>query len=285
MNGKNEPPRHQVTKVLHLLGVVVSWWFVLALPAQKLEFRRLVPGVIEERLRLATDRNSKRKAALEKLFEDAGCGDGHLTDQKVKHAGLPNVVCALPGTGDSVILVGAHYDHVAAGKGVVDNWSGAALLPSLFESLRGNARRHTFLFIGFTDEEKGLVGSRFYAGELTPERVAKTRAMVNLDTLGLSGTKVWASHGDPKLVDALFRVAETLHLPLQGVNVEKAGSSDSESFALRGIPSLSIHSITQETLRILHSPADDMKAMKLAEYYDTYRLVVAYLAFLDTSLE
>ena len=81
--------------------------------------------------------------------------------------------------------MGAHYDRVSAGNGVVDNWSGASLLPSLYEAVKGQPREHTYIFIGFTDEEKGLVGSRFYVRQMMKQQVAATDAMVNMDTLGL----------------------------------------------------------------------------------------------------
>ena len=82
-----------------------------------------------------------------------------------------------------MIIVGAHFDKVPEGDGVVDNWSGASLLPSLFQSLKDEPHNHTFVFIGFTDEEKGLLGSSFYAGHMSKEEVAATDAMVNMDTL------------------------------------------------------------------------------------------------------
>ena len=71
------------------------------------------------------------------------------------------MICALPGTSDKVIIVGAHFDHVPKGDGVADHWSGASLLPSLYEAIKKEPRRHSYIFIGFTDEEKGEVGSHF----------------------------------------------------------------------------------------------------------------------------
>jgi hypothetical protein len=72
-------------------------------------------------------------------------------------------------------------------------------------------------------------------------------------------------------------------LPAGSVNVEQMGSSDSEQFAEKKIPCITVHSLTQKTWdeRILHSSKDNMTAMKLDDYYQTYRLLAAYLAFLD----
>jgi putative aminopeptidase FrvX len=179
--------------------------------------------------------------------------------------------------------VGAHFDRVPESEGVADNWSGASLLPSFYEAVKIDPRRHTYVFIGFTDEEKGLVGSRFYARNMTPEQVSSTAAMINLDTLGLAPTEVWSSRADKRLMHALLTISDHLKLPLKGVNFENVGSTDSESFARKKIPRLTIHSLTQksEDARILHTSKDKLSAMNLDYYYETYHLVALYLAYLD----
>lgn len=102
-----------------------------------------------------------------------------------------------------------------------------------------------------------------------------------MDTLGLGPPEVWASHADPKLVALLAGVAKELRIPLTAVNVESVGSTDSESFQDRKIPALTLHSLTSQTLDILHSSRDTLAQMKLDDYYRSYQLVAAYLAVLD----
>jgi Iap family predicted aminopeptidase len=65
--------------------------------------------------------------------------------------------------------------------------------------------------------------------------------------------------------------------------VDQIGSTDSVQFAARKIPSITIHSLTQEAFnaRILHTPKDRISAIQLEDYYQTYRLVSAYIVFLD----
>lgn len=251
------------------------------LGAEAASFTQLREEVIEGRLEKAEQKNGDREAQLKALFSEAGCGS--LTEQRVPRW-LPNVVCELPGETDSIIIVGAHYDKVEAGKGVVDNWSGASLLPSLFESLSKQRRHHTFIFLGFTAEEDGLVGSKYYVSHMSPEERAKTEAMVNMDSLGLTPTKVWVSHSDTTLLNDLERVARQFKLPLEGVNVEEVGTADSESFAKKKIPRITIHSVTQDTLPVLHSTRDNMDAIQKKDYYDSYRLIAAYLVYLDENL-
>jgi len=260
--------------------------FLLCPPAStsgRIVFHQVPRDIIEARLHKYAGSNQQREATLKQLFADAGCDAQHVSEQSVKKSRLPNVVCMFPGSSDKVIIVGAHFDHVSEGDGVVDNWSGASLLPSLYEAIKVEPRKHTYLFIGFTDEEKGEVGSHFYVQHMTKEQVAATDAMVNLDTLGLAPSEVWISHSDKRLANALVYIAKQINAPLSAVNVEQVGSSDGEQFAGRNIPRITIHSLTQETwnARILHTSKDRITAMHLDDYYQTYRLLAAYLAFLD----
>jgi hypothetical protein len=251
--------------------------------AQSLRYNLVSRQVVEKRLGEYQGDNKQREAALKHMFADAGCDGQHLSEEAVKESKLPNVVCLLPGTSDKVLIVGAHFDRVAQGDGVVDNWSGASLLPSLYEAVKNEPRKHTYIFIGFTDEEKFEVGSRFYVQHMTKEQVAATDAMVNMDTLGLGPTQVWGSHSDQVLVGALGYIAKTLNAPVSIVDVEQVGSTDSEQFAVRDIPRITIHSLTQKSWQahIIHSSKDRFSAMRLDDYYETYRLLTAYLTFLD----
>jgi putative aminopeptidase FrvX len=167
--------------------------------------------------------------------------------------------------------------------GVVDNWSGASLLPSLLESIRHQLRRHTFLFVGFTGEEHGLVGSASYVEHLTAAEKGQIQVMINLDTLALGPTKVWLTHSDRRYAAALFDLADTMHLPLQVMNADGVGDDDSHSFFNVNIPTLMVHSVTAKTFPILHTRADNFKAVRFGDYYTTYRLLAAYLAWIDLS--
>ena len=242
----------------------------------------LVPRVdVETRLGKYGGTNRERGATLKRMFVEAGCGE-HLSEQPVRSR-PPNLICVLPGSSDRMIVVGAHFDKVSAGDGVADNWTGASLLPSLCQAIKIESRQHTYIFIGFTDEELGLIGSRFYARHMTPEQVAATDAMVNLDTLGLASTNVWISRSNQELVRAFGYVAGLINSPATGINFERVGSSDSESFARRKIPRITIHSLNQKNhdAGILHSRKDKLSAVNLDEYYETYRLLAVYLVFLD----
>lgn len=240
------------------------------------------PAKIEARLHKAEVKNPERQAALESLFNEVGCA--RLAEQPVKSAKTPNIICTLPGESDDQIIIGAHYDKVPDGRGVVDNWSGASMLPTILESLKGEKRHHTLVFIGFTNEEEGEIGSHFYVKQLTSDQIKKIVAMVNMDTLALGPTEVWASHADPGLVNKAFGLAQAMKVPLKVMNVERVGSTDSEQFREKNIPAITFHSLTNATFPILHSSKDDFAPVKMDDYCESARLIAAYVAYLDTAL-
>lgn len=267
-----------------VFGVAVLVLAAVAhLPAQ-FRFQVVTADVVERRLKSLKGNDSQRQAIVKALFQEAGCTGENLIEQPVKRLKQSNVICVLPGSTSAVIVVGAHFDHADAGDGVVDNWTGASLLPSLYQALDSQQRRHTFLFLALAGEEKGLVGSRFYVQSLTEEQAKKIDATVIMDTLGLGPTEVWVSRSDKRLVNAFYGLAQLLKLPLTGVNVDKVGMSDEEPFIKRKIPVIMIHSLTKETISVLHSSRDNYGAVHFEDYYNSYKLLSGYLAFLDEGL-
>jgi putative aminopeptidase FrvX len=242
------------------------------------------PSQLKAKLEAAPYSNARREATLQNWFEESGCGRSQLAHEVVTRGQPSNLICDLKGQTASLIIVSGHMDHVRRGMGVVDDWSGASMLPSLYQALASLPRKHTFLFIGFTEEEKGLVGSRFYVRHLAPEENRKIRAMVNLECLGLSTPKVWSDHAAPALLSGLFSVARNLQVPLEGIDLERVGRDDAESFRARKVPTITIHSLTQDTIHIMHTRRDNFAAVNMTYYDESYRLVSAYLAYLDTAL-
>ena len=107
------------------------------------------------------------------------------------------------------------------------------------------------------------------------------QAMINIDTLGLGPTEIWVSNSDPNLVKLMSAVASAMKLPVSGMNVDGVGDSDGYSFKQRNIPIITLHSVTGDTLGILHTSKDNLAAIKLDDYYDSYKLIACYLAALD----
>jgi Peptidase family M28 len=107
----------------------------------------------------------------------------------------PNVVAALPGTDrskkDSYVVLSAHLDHLGIGEpirgdriynGAMDNASGVASLLEIARTLHasGARLRRSVLFLAVCGEEKGLLGSRYFAAHPTVPRQALA-ADLNMD--------------------------------------------------------------------------------------------------------
>jgi aminopeptidase N len=103
---------------------------------------------------------------------------------------LRNVIGMIPGTGDGCVIVGAHYDHLGlSAKGSVypgadDNASGVTALCDIARALAAEpAHRRSIVFIAFSGEEEGMLGSLWYV-EHPVLPLESAIAMINLDTVG-----------------------------------------------------------------------------------------------------
>jgi Zn-dependent M28 family amino/carboxypeptidase len=75
-----------------------------------------------------------------------------------------------------------------------------------------------------------------------------------------------------------------LDQPIELMNADRVGTSDFAPFRRAGIPALSIHSIAQDTLGVLHTQRDTLAAIDRDAYYQSYRTIALYLALLDSNL-
>jgi Zn-dependent M28 family amino/carboxypeptidase len=110
-----------------------------------------------------------------------------------------NVLGLVPGKAhpDETVIYSAHWDHLGIGKpdargdtiynGAIDNGTGIAELIELGRAFaRGPRPDRSVVFMAVTAEEKGLLGSEYYATHpLYP--AAKTAGAVNMDVLGVLG--------------------------------------------------------------------------------------------------
>ncbi|VEP13529.1 Alkaline phosphatase isozyme conversion aminopeptidase [Hyella patelloides LEGE 07179] len=113
----------------------------------------------------------------------------------------PNIIATREGTSDKQIIVGAHYDNAPSSstldrsnlQGVNDNSSGVAVLLELAQRLEANPE-NTVKFVLFGAEEIGLVGSEYYANNMSQTEIDNTLVMVNLDSL-IIGDKMYFNAG------------------------------------------------------------------------------------------
>ena len=168
-----------------------------------------------------------------------------------------NVAALLPGSThpDETLIYSAHWDHLGVGKpdangdtifnGALDNASGTAALLELARGFaKGPRPERSVVFLAVTAEEKGLLGSEYYAGKpLYP--LATTVAVINMDGMSpFVPSRDYGIYGTAKLglLDDLKQVADGWKLRYTPDPKPEAGSffrSDHFSFAKRGVPAIS----------------------------------------------
>jgi hypothetical protein len=199
-----------------------------------------------------------------------------------------------PGWSDQSVVVGAHYDHLGRGwpdvhqgdegaihPGADDNASGVAVLLELAANLASAERpARNLVFVAFTAEEAGRIGSRHYVEQGAPFPTSGIRAMINFDTVGrLFDQKVSIlGTGTADEWQHIFRGSSFVTgVPSRNVP-HSAESSDQTSFIDKGIPGVQI--FTQAHLDY-HRPSDTAEKIDTAGLVKVATLVkeaVTYLA-------
>ncbi|KAA3616453.1 MAG: M20/M25/M40 family metallo-hydrolase [Calditrichaeota bacterium] len=195
---------------------------------------------------------AKNGTYFQKFFETGGPNNEEVI--------LKNVIGIKPGVSKKLdgqsIVVGAHYDHLGLGwpdvrkgeegkihHGADDNASGVAVMLELLRVLKDWQPDRTVIFIAFSGEEAGLLGSKHYVkNPIMP--LADCFGMLNLDTVGRLGEQ-------KLLVLGTGSASEWVHIfrgagYVTGVNLQSVaddfGSSDQKSFIEEGIPAVQFFS-------------------------------------------
>jgi hypothetical protein len=214
-----------------------------------------------------------------------------------------NIVGLLRGTdpelSEQVIVIGAHMDHVGrshhsdAGRigkardeddiwnGADDNASGTAAVMEAARLLaqKGHTPKSSILFMLFSAEEHGLLGSRHYVSDpIIP--LDRTVAMINLDMVGrnpedplnISGV----SSSKDKLFDNLMDGAQREYpgLRLNRFGITLPGGSDHTPFVMEQIPAIFITSGLHEDY---HRVTDHVENISFEQIEDAASLAVGML--------
>ncbi len=226
--------------------------------------------------------NQARADRLLQRFGEVGCDQANTS--AIVGSRYRNVVCRLAGTSKLTLVVGAHYDKTSKGQGVADNWTGVSLLPYLYAEIARQGPRHSFVFVGFAEEETTLAGSTQYVNDLPPEELDATVAMLNLDTLGLAPVQA-DPRSAPLLREKLGCLANRTGLAVAPGILNRWLSGDWEPFRKAGIPVLSLHSLSRDRSRLIHSESDSIDIVNPAHYTSSFLLIRQLLVELDTTLD
>ncbi len=209
------------------------------------------------------DFEAAKKAAQREDFRPVALtGESFSADYAVDHSQIVthNVVARVVGKTrpDETVFYTAHWDHLGVGapdargdriyNGAVDNGTGVAALLELGRAFAQAPRtERSVVFLVVTAEEKGLLGSAYYASHpIYP--LAKTVADINLDALdtdGLARDVTASGTGQLTLQDDLIAFAKADGRYFTPDPTPEQGHffrSDHFSFAKVGVPALSVGS-------------------------------------------
>jgi Peptidase family M28/PDZ domain len=179
-----------------------------------------------------------------------------------------NVLGLINNNAKQTIVIGAHYDHLGFGNegslyrgeekavhnGADDNASGVGLMLNLASRLKEANTSNNYLFMAFSGEEMGLLGSNYFAKNATIS-TDSINYMINMDMVGrLKADSTLAVYGvgtSPIFKQVLmannnsFKIIE---------NESGVGPSDHTSFYLADIPVLHFFTGQHEDY---HKPSDD----------------------------
>ncbi len=208
-----------------------------------------------------------------------------------------NVVAYLDNGASTTIIIGAHYDHLGTDgegssldanpqnkihNGADDNASGVAGVLELARYFSTNKKKekNNFLFLCFSGEELGLLGSKYFT-EHAPIELSSVNYMINMDMIGRLDpqTKTLIVHGtgtSPSWEPLLKKLAtDKLNIKTDSSGT---GPSDHTSFYLKDIPVL--HFFTGSHTDY-HKPSDDWDKINFAGEVEVLRLIAKIADELD----
>lgn len=218
-----------------------------------------------------------------------------LTDEDTGH----NVIGYKDNGAENTIVIGAHHDHLGQGQhgnslaagsneihnGADDNASGTAALFELARALKKSKKwnkNNNYLFIAFSGEELGLLGSKYFVAHPTID-MKKVNYMINMDMVGmLKESKVLIVNGvgtSPVFVDALNTVdngKSGIDSTVRGTS--GVGPSDHTPFYLNGIPALHFFTGAHKDY---HKPTDDVENLNYEGEVYVIRYIVALIKDLN----
>ncbi len=202
-----------------------------------------------------------------------------------------NVLALLPGTdrrmADEYLVIGAHFDHLGMGgmnslatepaihNGADDNASGVAALLAVAEELAVGPRPgRPVLFMAFTGEESGLLGSAHWMKNPTVP-VESVVAMINMDMVGRladNGLVIYGTGTAAEWEGMIGPELERLGIEKSSYIPDGYGASDQTSFYTRDIPVLHLFTNTHSDY---HRPGDDWDRIDVDGIHTVAHLVTS----------
>jgi hypothetical protein len=205
---------------------------------------------------------------------------------------LVNIVGMIPGANEQFshqpLVVGAHYDHLGidpeSGEfypGADDNASGIAVMLEVASKLsRAFTPQRPILFVAFTAEEAGLLGSQYFIENLPGGFSAENLfAMINLDAVGrLEGRSLQVFGSDSAYEWPFMAQGIGFTIGVDSEFPQTIASSDHVSFLNAGIPAIHLFSGTHTDYHRVSDTVDKIDSDGLSDVALWLEEAVVYMA-------
>ena len=213
-------------------------------------------------------------------------------NQKIEKIAMTNVVGVIPGRTkpDEIVLFSAHYDHIgilppiqgdSIANGADDNASGTTAVIELaryFKKRQENNR--TLIFVAFTAEEIGGLGSKHFSEQLDPEDIV---AMINIEMIGKQSK--WGKHVVFMTGHERSDLGRILERNVQGTEFSFKPDpypelglfyrSDNATLARLGVPAHTISTDQIDVDEFYHSVDDEFETLDIENIISTIRAIAA----------
>ena len=170
-----------------------------------------------------------------------------------------NVVMDMPGELKEYIVFTAHYDTTSLSVGAYDNMSGCIGLLGIAEKFAKEPHRYGLRFVWCGSEERGLLGSRFYAAQ-HEEELKDCVLNINLDMIGcIMGNFIACCTSEEKLVHYVEYFSKIKGFDMKAR--QDVYASDSTPLADKGVPALSFERIAPDNTARIHVRYDTVDVM------------------------
>jgi Zn-dependent M28 family amino/carboxypeptidase len=203
---------------------------------------------------------------------------------------LFNVIGFLEGNEkkDEIVVISAHYDHLGmkssgAGdlifNGANDNATGVAAVLALAEYFKSkNTNSRSILFIAFTAEEMGLVGSNYFGKTISPESIV---AGINIEMIGKESpfgpNTAWLTgfqrSNFGKIIQKNLSSSEFKIYPDPFISYRLFFRSDNASFAKLGIPAHTFSTSPMDKDLDYHKVTDEASTLNMKTITQTIKAI------------
>ncbi len=174
-----------------------------------------------------------------------------------------NVVAELPGQREEYITLTAHYDTTSLSHGAYDNMTGCVGLLGVMDALKDRPRNYGLRFVFCGSEERGLLGSKAYVKDHEAE-LEKTALNINLDMIGSAmGKFIACVTAEDKLAHYISYMGAEVGFPVSAWT--GVYSSDSTSFADKGVPAVSLARAAGTSVAPIHCRYDTAEVLSMEQ--------------------